>query len=483
LLTRRALLGGVAAAGLVSLAANAPCARAATSLPPAPAIPAGRTHEIELVAAPSLRSLGALGGEMAPLWFYNDEPFHTIRIRLGESLRVHFRNLLPEHTAVHWHGIRLPNAMDGVQFLTQPPVEPGQDFTYEFTPPDTGTFFFHSHCNTVGQVGRGLAGILIVEGDEPQPFDAERVLAMKDWRLAEDGTWLPFSTAEGAGRAGTFGTLRTVNGAPEFSGRVPAHGDIRLRILNVDPTRMIDLGIDGADAFVIATDGNAIEPFPLHLWRMGTAMRVDLHVRAPAPGESFRVLDYFSATPWPLAVFTAEEARIASRPLEPRPLYAPHVPRPDLAGAERLSFQFSASGGAPAAVGIGLPENDPLRAALLDSLCQGRAGLWAINKSQWPSGDHRNLPPPLALMTAGRTYIAELINVTPHPHPIHLHGHMFEVLSASRQKLPRFLADTVLVQPKERIEIAFVAAPGDWMFHCHILEHQENGMMGWIRVA
>ena len=78
----------------------------------------------------------------------------------------------------------------------------------------------------------------------------------------------------------------------------------------------------------------------------------------------------------------------------------------------------------------------------------------------------------------------ELINGTPHPHPIHLHGHTFEVLSSSRQERAAASSPTPsLVQPKERIEIAFVARKGDWMFHCHVLEHQENGMMGWLRVA
>jgi FtsP/CotA-like multicopper oxidase with cupredoxin domain len=93
------------------------------------------------------------------------------------------------------------------------------------------------------------------------------------------------------------------------------------------------------------------------------------------------------------------------------------------------------------------------------------------------------LPPPLGLLKAGQSYVFELSNATPHPHPIHLHGHTFEVLSATRLKRPRHFADTVLLQPKERIEIAFVAQAGNWMFHCHVLEHLEYGMMGYLRVV
>jgi FtsP/CotA-like multicopper oxidase with cupredoxin domain len=483
MLTRRGVLGGIGAAGALALTARVPGARAASALPAAPPVVPGKVHDITLVAAESRVPFGVVDGAKAPLWVYNGEPFHTLRVRLGDTLRVRLENRLAEHTAVHWHGIRLPNDMDGVQFLTQPPVEPGQDFTYTFTPPDTGTFFFHSHCDTPQQLGRGLVGVLIVEGDEPQPFHDEHVLVLKDWRLGEDGTWLPFYTPEGAGRAGTFGTVRTVNGAQSFRSTVPANTDIRLRVLNVDPTRMIQLGVEGAEAFVIATDGNAVEPFPLHTWRMGAAMRVDLHVRATTAGATFKLLDYFSATPWPLAVFTAEPSAISAGPVEPRALYAPHAPLPQLHDARGIDFQFTASSGATAAVVAGLDDGDPLSRALLDSLCTGQRGLWAINKQQWPSGGHRNMPPPLASLEAGRTYVAEMMNATPHPHPIHLHGHMFEVLSASRQELPRFLADTVMVMPKERVRIAFVAAEGDWMFHCHILEHQENGMMGWLRIA
>lgn len=483
MLTRRALLGGLGAAGAAALAGSASRPRAAPALPEAPPVSGGALREFELVAAEHPGTLLPRARADARLWLYNGEPFHTLRVRRGDTIRARLRNRLPQHTSVHWHGIRVPIEMDGVQYVTQPPVEPGEDFVYEFTPPDTGTFFFHSHCNSAEQIGRGLAGVLIVEGDEPAPFDEEHVLALKDWRLGEDGGWLPFFTREGAGRAGSFGTVRTVNGVEDYAAAVPAGGDIRIRVLNLDPTRMIDLGIEGAEAFVIATDGNAIAPFPLHVWRMGTAMRADLHVRAPRSGAAFRLLNYFSPRPFVLATFTAEDRRLAPRALAPRPLYAPHVPVPDLARAETKTFQLSAAAGAAASIANDFPPGDPLAKQLLDSLCTGTAGLWAINKAQWPTNGHQQLPPPLALLEEGRSYVFEIVNGTPHPHPIHLHGQTFRVLSSSRQDLPRFWGDTVLVQPKERVEIGFVAARGSWMFHCHILEHQENGMMGWIRVA
>ncbi len=483
MITRRAALYGLGAAGACALAGQPLRARAATNLPEAPPLAGGVLHEIDIIAAEHRGTAIPRACADLPFWLYNGRSFETIRIKRGDTLRAHLKNRLPEHTSIHWHGIRLPNDMDGVQYITQPPVEPGQDFTYEFTPPDTGTFFFHSHCNGVGQIGHGLAGILIVEGDEPEPFDAEYVLVMKDWRLDDDGHWLPFYTPEGAGRAGSFGTVRTVNGVEALAQDVPAGADVRVRVLNVDPTRMIDLGVEGAEAWVIATDGNPVDPFPLHTWRMGAAMRADLHIRTPAAGQGFRLLDYFSAVPWALASFTAEGASRRRDAARPKPLYAPHISRADLANAKRVPFQFTAAAGATASILDDFPPGDPLAKQLLDSLCIGNRGLWAINKSQWPTDGHLNLPPPLAVLEHGRSYVFELHNATPHPHPVHMHGHMFEVLTASRQDLPRFFADTVIVQPRERVEIAFVAEKGGWMLHCHVLEHQENGMMGWLRVV
>src|SRR5262245_33245282 len=183
----------------------------------------------------SLRSregeLPLLGAHVpqTPLWLYAESLLPVMRVARGEPVRVRFQNDLPvEHSSIHWHGIRVPNAMDGVPYITQTPVAPGASFVYEFTPPDAGTFFFHPHCNEVGQVGQGLAGIVIVGGDETAPFDDDVILAVKDWRLAPDGSFLPFSTIKGASRAGTFGTVRTINSAATFARDVPAAADLRL---------------------------------------------------------------------------------------------------------------------------------------------------------------------------------------------------------------------------------------------------------------
>ncbi len=127
---------------------------------------------------------------------------------------------------------------------------------------------------------------------------------------------------------------------------------------------------------------------------------------------------------------------------------------------------------------------DGRRIDLLDSLCSTAQTLWAIDGKTWPQMGHENLPPPLMSFTRGTTVRIEFTNTTPHVHPMHLHGHSFKVLSTSKLKRPEHWADTVLVMPEERVEIAFVADnPGNWMIHCHIVEHQDTGMMGWFRVV
>jgi len=423
-------------------------------------------------------------GPQSPLCLYAEAPLPVIRATRGEPLRIRFTNDLPtEHSSIHWHGIRVPNAMDGVPYITQKPIQPGSGYVYEFTPPDAGTFFFHPHCNESGQVGQGLAGIFIVDGDTAAPFDDDIILAAKDWRLAPNGSFLPFSTIKGASRAGTFGTIRTVNGATAFARAVPASADLRLRILNLDSTRVIEVGIEGAEAQVIAIDGNAVPPFPLDTWRMGPAMRLDLAVRSPPSGAAFKLIDYGASELYDLAVLTAEGPALRAEPFRPAPLNASPIPAPDLAGAETQTYLFGAASDAIASFVDSLDPDDPLSAVILDSLCTGEETFWSINKLSWPRDGHEKLPPPLARLQAGKSYRFILQNGTPHPHPIHLHGHSFTVLNSNKRPLPVHQADTVLVAPKERVEIAFVARAGDWMFHCHILEHLETGMMGYLRIA
>ena len=124
-------------------------------------------------------------GLRLPLWTFSDaEWLPTIRAHVGDRLDVVLDNRLPgadEHTSIHWHGIRLPNDQDGIPYLVQAPVVPGDSYRYSFALPDTGTYFFHSHCHESEQLGRGLAGVLIVDGDTVQPYAADETIFLRDW--------------------------------------------------------------------------------------------------------------------------------------------------------------------------------------------------------------------------------------------------------------------------------------------------------------
>jgi FtsP/CotA-like multicopper oxidase with cupredoxin domain len=417
-----------------------------------------------------------------PLYLYGDAPFRTIRMVRGERLRAGLVNRLAEHTSIHWHGVRVANGSDGVPWLTQAPTQPDEGHVYDFVPPDAGTFFFHPHCDEIGQIGRGLEGILLVE-NEVEPYATDHILAIRDWRVdAARGGFLPISTDQGAAKAGTFGTLRTVNGAERPDFRVPAGEYARIRLLALDPTRVLDIAVEGAEAAIIAIDGFAVGPLPLESWRMSMGMRLDLAVRLRS-GATARIVDYLGAEPTTLATLSAAGDLPSTSPFDPPALATHGLPEPDLANAETIPFAFSASSApSPVPEPIHLPDGRVFDPA--DGLCLSSRTFWAINRTSWPGRGARGLPPPLATLKQGRSYVFELVNTTPHTHPIHLHGFGGKVLDCSRLKRPVHRADTVLLTSKERIRLAFVADnPGDWMFHCHILEHQETGMMGIVRVA
>jgi FtsP/CotA-like multicopper oxidase with cupredoxin domain len=162
----------------------------------------GRTHLV-----------GGLYPETA-VWSYNGAvPGPEIRLRQGDRLRIIVENQLAEQTTVHWHGVRVPNAMDGVPHLTQRPIAPGETFIYEFEVPDAGTYWYHPHERSFEQVGRGLSGPLIVEEREPIQVDRDVTWVLDDWRLLPDAQISDdFGNMMDTAMAGRIGNTVTVNG-------------------------------------------------------------------------------------------------------------------------------------------------------------------------------------------------------------------------------------------------------------------------------
>lgn len=483
MLTRRIFVAGAAGAALTG-AAQTP--RFRQSLGPAVAPDAGPagTVVVKLEAAQRPTALPCFGGPALPMWTFTDTAWPpVIRLPVGSMLDAELRNSLPEsseHTSIHWHGMRLPNDQDGVPYLVQAPVQRGESFRYRFAPPDAGTFFFHSHCDSAQQMGRGLQGVLIVDGDTTEPYDADVVLLLRDWRVQPGASEFdPFTSPRYAARAGTYGELRSANGASDPEMQLPASGDCRIRLLNTDPTRIMHLHLEGAEGAVVAIDGIAVAPFPFRDWRFAPAMRCDVVMRSPRDGTSARLVDTSGDAPVELARFTGTGAARRTGAFDPAPLRASRIAQPDLEHAKPLLLRFNASD--PAKSFDARPDSG---ATVLGDLCLSARTFWTINDEPWPQRRGSRLPPPIAQLQRGTTYLLKLRNDSEFAHPIHLHGHTLTVLRSGKQDLPMHHADTVLLLPGEEAETAFVADnPGRWMVHCHVIEHQENGMMAYFTVA
>ena len=420
-----------------------------------------KTHDYELIAAPFDMKL--VPGHKTPVWGFGPQaPGTEIRCRQGDLLRVRFINKLPEQTTIHWHGMRIPLEMDGVPYVSQLPVLPGEYFDYQFVPPDAGSYWYHPHLASSKQLGRGLVGPLIIDEREPTGFAHERTLSLKTWNVDEEGAFTPFSIPREAARAGTRGRLSTINGVPRPVIELPAGQVVRLRLINVDSTMTYRINLPGAESRIYALDGNPIEPRDLgkEYW-LGAGMRLDLALKVPAEGTELSLRN------GPLRLATIKSVASNDAPAEwPPALPANPVAEPDLAKAETIKFNFEWA------------------AALADPNQAGPAQYWQINGQAWDINDKTCADRPIATLKLGNHYIFELRNMAQYLHPVHLHGMSFKVISSDRKKIIPYFTDTYLLGKNETARIAFVADnPGVWMFHCHVIDHMETGLMAAIKVA
>ena len=439
--------------------------------------------EIDLTAGKTTVPLVGEGYPDTDVWAFNGQvPGPVIRARQGERLRVAVSNALSEPTTVHWHGLRVPVGMDGVPRLSQPPIEPGETFVYDFELKDAGTYWYHPHINSSEQVGRGLYGALIVDEIDPPAVDRELLWVLDDWRLDQKAAIEPFGNMHDASHNGRIGNSATINGAIRDVEPVRAGERIRLRLINVANARTFGLKFHDLDPWVIALDGQPVEPHRLgdQSLTLGVGMRADLIIDMTGePGSGGLVVDghYGPNFAYELIRFSYDDTvaiqdRSGAAPsaLPPNP-----ISEPDLASAEhhRLVFEGGAMGGMTGAM------MGDRRMGIRELAGKGR--LWAIN-GRVPDEIYNE--PPLLRAVRGGSQVIELINRTAFEHPIHLHGHSFRIIKRNGQDEPyQPFRDTVLLGVDETIEIAFVADnPGQWMFHCHVLEHQGSGMMGVVEV-
>jgi FtsP/CotA-like multicopper oxidase with cupredoxin domain len=233
--------------------------------------PTGQVREFQLVAkeapwevAPSIS---------VPAITYNGQvPGPLIRVTEGDTLRVTIKNELKEDTAIHWHGLHVPNSMDGVPPLTQAPIKPGESFTYEFTASHAGTFMYHSHQNAVEQIDRGLYGSIIIDPAIPPParFDKEFTMMISAWNTAAmpAGQHAMPEGASMAGQESGMGAMNmnynyfTINGKafPSNDTWTVKEGDlVRVHMINISNLAH-PMHLHGGDFTVIAKDGEPIRP-------------------------------------------------------------------------------------------------------------------------------------------------------------------------------------------------------------------------------
>ncbi|MDK3258417.1 multicopper oxidase family protein [Blastococcus capsensis] len=446
-LTRRSFLAGSAAAGLALMTG---CGTPAASGPPA----------LQLRPGPMTLDVAGTG---ARTWGYGTVPGPEIRLRAGELLRVRVTNGLPDDTTVHWHGLAPPNAMDGVPNVTQRPIAPGSEFTYEFRTPVPGSFMYHAHVGM--QLDRGLYGPLVVEPrDEPLAYDREHTLMLDDWADGveqhsrhtgeEPGT----SAISDAREVVSFGGRRypflLVNGRPPEDPTVVEGrpGDrLRLRVMNVAADTGFRFAVAGHPLTITHTDGMPVEPVTVDALRLGMGERYDVLVDLRQRGGTWQIgmePEGRSGAGRALLRYTGSPASTAPP--------AAHRPS-ELDG--RLARYDELLSTEP----LALPSGSPDR--VFDLTLEGTE----ISGQSYPDAD------PLPVVE-GEWVRLRMRNTGAKWHPMHLHGHHFQVRTPSGRGPVK---DTVAVPAHGgEVGIDFLATnPGRWLFHCHNHHHMADGMV------
>lgn len=427
--------------------------------------PAPDTVEVTLTAAPTRMSL--LPARETDVFAYNGSvPGPTLEAKEGDRVIVRFRNELPEQTTVHWHGLHVPVDADGSPIH---PVEPGEEYTYEFTlsPGSAGTYWYHPHPHhrTGVQVGKGLYGALIVrDPNDPVPEQVEeKLIILADNRFRVDGS-LDFAEpgtrqARMDEKNGREGNVVFVNGQIAPTLRIRSGEVQRWRVINASAARVYRLALPGHTLLHVGNDGGLFEkPREVEEILVANSERVELLVRGTGgPGDA---------------------AVLQSLPYD---RYLPQTRPKDWEGTlELLTLQVTED---PRADHVAVPDRlrpipalDPADADTVRTIVmtQGR-----IDGQLFDPGRVDQVA------ELGATEIWQVENWVGMDHPFHLHGFQFQVLERNGEPVAyRSWEDTVNVPKRESVRfiVRFADHPGRWMFHCHILDHEDDGMMGILEV-
>lgn len=424
--------------------------------------------EVSLVAGVS--EMKYLPRGPAEVWAYRDGakkgaparvPGPLIEAKQGDRVVVHFRNELEEGTTIHWHGIRVPNESDGSS-ATQEEILPGGEFTYEFVARDEGTFWYHPHVRGDTQVERGLHGMLVVHGGPKISVDQERMLVLDDVKLKASGV-LSDSTTSLDVMLGRQGNFIVANGVVDGVLEAAADSRERWHVVNTANGRYFNLRLPGHSMLVIGWDGGLLEaPYATDTLLIAPGERYDVIVELRGQPDSEVALETIHydrghevPDPGPQNVLTL---RLGKAPSSRRKAL------PETWGA---------------AVELEPSEDAVERAFVLkeEEIDDGQDVRFTINDQAFP-----DVPPLHA--REGDVEVWRFDNQSEMDHPFHLHGMFFRVLDVNGEA-PAHVGwkDTVNIPQMSQLRFAVqYGDPGVWMYHCHILEHQERGMMAELEV-
>jgi FtsP/CotA-like multicopper oxidase with cupredoxin domain len=477
---RRFLQLGAGAA--VAVAAG--CSSTQKQGAPRPAASPGRAADVVATYRAQPTTLD-LAGTVVPTWGYSDSiPGRTLRARAGDMVEVTVDNALAEATSIHWHGLAIVNAMDGVPGVTQGDIEPDTAFTYRFEVPHPGTYWFHPHHGL--QLERGLYAPLIIEDpNEPLTYDVEYVVVLDDWldgagtspedelvRIRETGAAMgdmsdgdhdmggmvmATSPLLGGDAGDAIYPHHLINGRPITNPATmepaPSPGDrIRLRIINAAGDTAYRVALGGHRMTVTHTDGFPVEP-------------VDVDAFVIGMGERYDVTVDIKSGAWPLvALAEGKDARAAAM-IRTRDTNTTVAGIGTIAVTE-LDGRWLRYADLRAAEDVHLAPPSSARSIAV-ALTGGMAAFdWGINGNRY--SDHEPIE-----VDAGEWVTLSVTNETTMWHPIHVHGHtpQLDTRSGGVRK------DTVNVLPGETVQLTFQAdKPGTWMLHCHNAYHLEAGM-------
>ncbi len=435
-----------------------PAARADSAVPPVAQdlSPDPGIVEVSLTAAPAEHAY--LAGKPAAVWAFNGSiPGPTIEAHKGDQVIIHFRNDLPESTTIHWHGLRVPNDMDGAGRLLQP-IPPGGTFDYRFVVPDDGTFWYHPHIRSDIQVEKGLYGAIVVRdpGEPNLDVAADHVLVLDDV-LVDPATGAVDDRLDmRAMMMGREGNLLLVNGQPSNGAFPVTRGErVRLRILNAAVARFFNLRLEGGTLVQIGSDGGLLSvPRTVDSILLVPGERLDFLLETSS-GATLKVLPFERA----IGAGLGEEIDLVRF----NPSDAPAVTPLPLPAALR---------------GIEVLASPPVRQTLrLGERMAHHRWQFTINGQVFP-----NVPPIDAVL--GTRQLWTVRNESEMDHPFHLHGFAFQRRRAADNVEWK---DTINIPALSTVELVVdfathEGAAGEWLYHCHILEHAEGGMMGEVRV-